>query len=449
MVNRLTRIVVLVVIVLISFSYGFISSRYETFPYDLMKNLRLGDLRRFLPHGSRDDRPVGKWGTARMPKADQQISQDERKRLEDLATLPYLEGYHAAPDKKGVSVYDEDLSWNGYNFFVSGHSPKAFLMDMRGNILHEWGISHKEAWPGPLPLYVPEKALAWLRRAHLFENGDIVAIFEGLGMVKLDKDSNLLWARSGRMHHDLYVADNGDIYTLTRRKRDTCEQFPLKASILEDFITILSPEGEEIKSISILEAFLNSEYASTLAFMEREGDCLHTNTIELLDSRDAEKIPVFKAGHVLISINHLNTIAVIDPETEKVTWALSGMWMNQHEPRICPNGNLILFDNRGYKSHSKIIEFNPLTQEVAWTYKADPPEDFYSAEMGTCQRLANGNTLITESNHGRAFEVTPDNQIVWEFINPHRAGKDNELIATLFDVVRIDPDQLSFLDGPG
>ena len=43
---------------------------------------------------------------------------------------------------------------------------------------------------------------------------------------------------------------------------------------------------------------------------------------------------------------------------------------------------------------------------------------FFSELCGTCQRLPNGNTLITESTRGRAFEVTPDKEIVWEFVSP-------------------------------
>ena len=32
--------------------------------------------------------------------------------------------------------------------------------------------------------------------------------------------------------------------------------------------------------------------------------------------------------------------------------------------------------------------------------------------------MPNGNTLVTEGNYGRIFEVTAENQIVWEFVNP-------------------------------
>jgi hypothetical protein len=54
--------------------------------------------------------------------------------------------------------------------------------------------------------------------------------------------------------------------------------------------------------------------------------------------------------------------------------------------------------------------------------------------------LPNGNVLVTESDNGRAFELSGDGEIVWEFYNPHRAGDRGEYVATLFEVVRLPPD---------
>jgi hypothetical protein len=47
--------------------------------------------------------------------------------------------------------------------------------------------------------------------------------------------------------------------------------------------------------------------------------------------------------------------------------------------------------------------------------------------------------LITESDNGRAFEVTPEQDIVWEYFTPNRAGERDEYIATLFEVDRLEP----------
>ena len=44
---------------------------------------------------------------------------------------------------------------------------------------------------------------------------------------------------------------------------------------------------------------------------------------------------------------------------------------------------------------------------------------FYSSYISSAQRLPNGNTLITEGSDGRLIEVTPDHEIVWEYINPY------------------------------
>ena len=44
------------------------------------------------------------------------------------------------------------------------------------------------------------------------------------------------------------------------------------------------------------------------------------------------------------------------------------------------------------------------------------------------ERLPNGNTLICEGAPGRLFEVTPDKEIVWEYINPFVVQRRSRLI---------------------
>ncbi|MBW2291325.1 MAG: hypothetical protein JRG94_03340 [Deltaproteobacteria bacterium] len=45
----------------------------------------------------------------------------------------------------------------------------------------------------------------------------MLAIYEGMGLVKLDKDSNVIWSSDLKAHHDLEVQNDGDIYVLTRK----------------------------------------------------------------------------------------------------------------------------------------------------------------------------------------------------------------------------------------
>ena len=89
-----------------------------------------------------------------------------------------------------------------------------------------------------------------------------------------------------------------------------------------------------------------------------------------------------------------------------------------------------------WSNFSRVIEFNPMTLEVVWQYsQPNPTADldgdgrylgnerlFYSFFISSAQRLLNGNTMITEGATGRVFEVTPKNQVVWEYMNPFRSA---------------------------
>lgn len=69
-------------------------------------------------------------------------------------------------------------------------------------------------------------------------------------------------------------------------------------------------------------------------------------------------------------------------------------------------------------------DFNSETVNI----KAIVGNKLYSPLMSSAQRLPNGNTLITEGNNGRIFEVTAEFQTVWEYVNPYYGKKGNQNI---------------------
>lgn len=377
--------------------------------------------------------------TSGQQGANKDETRGEDVDLNKLNALPYLQSYHSAPSKSGVTRYDSQSAYNGFNLVVSGHSATAYIMDMNGKVLHKWHKPFKEIWSGKLDFEEDAEHKKYWRRCYLFKNGDLLAIFEGIGIIKLDKDSNLIWANKCRAHHDLYVDEKGRIHTLTRRL--TSEHgIPGIGPSLEDFIAVMSPGGKIVSEVSLLDCFRRSNYVHFLDYVNNSGDLFHTNTIELLDKR-ASKVPGFKPGQLLLSLCRINTIAVVDMKMKKVTWALKGTWKSQHQPTLLDNGNILLFDNhwRKKEKRSRVIEIVPRTGKIAWTYKSD---GFYSRNCSSVQRLPNGNTLVTETEKGRAFEVTPDKKIVWEYINTHRVGDKNDNIATLLEVIRYSKDSL-------
>jgi hypothetical protein len=382
----------------------------------------------------------GRWRKLRPRRVDENLSQEQRERIARLEAIGYLSGSVEAPQAQGVTVHRATHAYQGLNFFSSGHAPEAILMDMDGTVLHRWRHDFLDIWPDYPKDWLHTGAGFW-RRAYLYENGDILAIFEGMGIIKLDKDSKLIWASPVKAHHDLQVMPDGDIYVLTRQGHVVPRVDP-EQPILEDFVSILDADGHEKKRVSVLESFERSEFNHYWnADQVRLGDLFHTNSVNVLDGRIADAHPVFARGNVLTSMLMPDTIAVLDLEEEKIVWAWKGAFKKQHDPKILENGRLLLFDNRGADGRSRVLELDLANPDrVAWQYGGSEETPLFSFTCGAAERLPNGNTLITESDGGRAFEVTPQKEIVWEFYNPHRAGDDGEFIATLFELLRLPPD---------
>jgi hypothetical protein len=311
-------------------------------------------------------------------------------------------------------------------------------MDMEGNELHRWRFEYREAFPDSI--WVDHPNTEWWRRVYLYPNGDVLAIFEGFALVKVDRESNLIWASLVAAHHDLDVLPGGDIYVLSREAH-LIPRVNEREPVLEDFVSILGPDGEEKRRISLLTAFENSDFEHLYRSQKRtHGDLFHTNSLEVLDGRLAGRLPAFQNGRILTSMNNLSVIAVVDLDSESVVWARKGGNRGQHDPTIVGDRHLLLFDNRGTPGRSSVLEFDLVTGRPVWQYHGSKEDPFFSKHLGTAQRLPNGNTLITESNSGRAFEVTQEHRTVWEFYNPHRAGENGQYIATIFELLRLPPE---------
>jgi hypothetical protein len=380
----------------------------------------------------------GHWMRAPQPAIDDDAD------LDRLAALGYADGFQQAEQAVGVTVYDPDRALDGLNLYCSGHEPAAYLMDMAGHVVHRWALAYTDV-PNPTPNPHRWFSGSW-RRVRLLDDGSLLAIYENLGLVKLDRDSRIVWWFDGRAHHDLDLMPDGSIVVLTRERAFRRELEPPR-TVIDDFVSFVSPDGVEQRRISILDALLRSDDFRHLVprRRDRQPDLFHTNTVEVLDDRLAEHGPAFRPGNLLLSMRHLDTIAVLDPQTETVVWAARDGWRWQHEPTALANGDILLFDNLGGGTASRVLEIDPGTLATTWVYQGDPPESFFSVYCGTASRLSNGNTLITETCAGRAFEVTPSHDVVWRFVSPHRAGEGGELVAALFEVVRI-PERPAWLD---
>lgn len=353
-------------------------------------------------------------------------------RLNVLKSLPYLPTLRDARSQlRGVLVFDKEKAQPGVNFYNSYKRSAAYLIDMEGDVLHRWAYEY----PGDA---------SW-HHAELLNDGTILVVVRNHGVIKLDPSSELLWTYESTAHHDLWVADDGDIYLLTRALVEDPEIHPANR-ILDDRITILDPHGRMRDEFSILEVLRASGFDFLLASVAEEEfpsdaelDLVHTNHVEVFDGSLVHLSPLFERGNMLISMKLLNAVAIIDGSTRRIIW----LWgpnnlALQHHPTLLENGNILIFDNG--TTRSQIVELDPLTLEVVWRYHVGK---FLSRWGGSVQRLANGNTLVTDTETGYVTEVDRDGEIIWRFANPD-VSEDGERW-NIWRMTRLDPSTLTFL----
>ena len=364
---------------------------------------------------------------------------DEEEEVLDLGLLETL-GYvgfaeeEAEPDDSSGVLFREPGASPGYDLVTSIGPATADIYDGKGRIVHSWHVAHTDA----------------LARAHLLENGDILAVGgsktdvedeapeanEGTRagsqryLARIAWDGTEIWRRPMRAHHDVEVTPHGYILVLEEVIRDVGMK-RLPHGIVDHALTLLDGDGRTIARRSVYEILKTRPDLYQVHFGRgcpdtRPCDVFHANSIEWLDPEpELESDPLYGPCHVAVSLKHKNLVFITDYLTGELIWKWGpGETILQHEATLTRTGNILLFDNgRKPRRYSRVVEVDPRTSLITWEYKADPPEELYSNARGTVQELENGNVLIAESMEGRAFEVTREGKIVWSFAAP-RDEKD-------------------------
>ena len=104
----------------------------------------------------------------------------------------------------------------------------------------------------------------------------------------------------------------------------------------------------------------------------------------------------------MLSLRNVNAVLVVDSQTWRVKSSATGPFLMQHDPDFLPNGNVLVFDNRitgptPRIGRGRILEIDPATREVVWSYQGEDGEPFYTEQAGGQQLLPNGDVLVIDS----------------------------------------------------
>ena len=307
------------------------------------------------------------------------------------------------------------LSYKGYTLLFANSGKFAALVDMQGRVCHRWEYTTGLSYVVLLP------------NGHLLGRTPLPAEFEetrGLGgaggsLIELDWDSVKLWEHTDPwLHHDFKRSLTGNtVYLrweqmpadLSARVRGGARTPEDPVLMLGDSIREVDQDGETIGEWQTWRHL--SVELDTICPLEGRREWTHANSVHVTTS-----------GNFLVSFRSTSQVVLFSRETGEVIWRWgAGELGHQHHATELESGNYLIFDNGAHirrGATSRIVELNPESNEIEWTYEGNPPVSFFSSYISGADRLPNGNTLICEGAHGRIFEVTHGGEIVWEYINP-------------------------------
>jgi hypothetical protein len=315
-----------------------------------------------------------------------------------------------------LTEYDKKRATPGFTLFSPLSRPMTYLLNMEGEVVHEWTLP---GIPGGYARLLPNGNLFYSAQTEVgpaFAGGA-----QGGLMREVDWDGNVISEYVDNFqHHDCRRLENGNIvyagWELMPEKAAARVQGGVSGTDLpdgnySDYVKEVNSDG---KTVWEWHAWQH---------MEIEKYPLHPLCPRRVFAWCNSTHPLDN-GDVMISLRQINLVAIIDRETKQFRWEKSDIeWGHQHDCKLLENGNIMMFANGMNTTHahphSRVIELDPMSGETVWEYRGSPWSTFYSHHISGVERLASGNTLICEGSFGRIFEVTPDGDIVWEYVSPY------------------------------
>ena len=262
----------------------------------------------------------------------------------------------------------------------------------------------------------------------LLKDGSLVFSERDSRLIKISKNSELVWLTSYTHHHSIEQDIDGNIWTAIRNFPTVYDT--IIENYRDDAIALVNMHGEVIYKKSVTEILIENGYQGLVwGVGPVELDPLHLNDIQpaLFSSK------YWEVGDLLISLRHRSTIFLYRPQSNKILWLKTGPWLNQHDADFISESKISVFGNDVYRvndvwggklfSKSNNVYIYDFEKDTIITpYSSILEElDVRTPTEGHSEILGNGDVFIEETDYGRALRISADD-VKWEFTSTIDSG---------------------------
>jgi len=360
-----------------------------------------------------------------------------------------------APDAvvlAGIERLGTDAMSEGAVLLTSLGARRADLVRPDGRLLHRW--------------HEPE-GLRW-QAAVLLEGGDLAVVSivqkkrgNHTYVARFDADGGERWRTQVNAQHDLELQPGGGLLLLTRGSKRVFGE-DASRRIRDNHVTQLSLSGELGSWQSIYgmladdQRFVWHEPPAPLAG-DDEGDeedveqdagaptagdasaaagaggdaddaqdaaverppaldLLHATSVSPVP--DATPFGCGTAGEpLLITLRNQARVVLVDRASQRLLWVGGDGVLEQPVDATCSGSRVYVLDGGREGGAARVLALALPGGELVWEYAASPRESFSTPAQGELQCLPDGHLLVSATDQGEAFELTPAGEVVWRCRN--------------------------------
>jgi hypothetical protein len=392
----------------------------------------------------------------------------------------------SAQNTVGLLSYDTEKAFAGYNLLFPHNQSTVYLLDNCGQIVHTWPDEDNWRPGNSVYLTDEGNLIKCKREnASIMDpiwaggGGAIVEIrnWDNELIASFERNDSLY-----RLHHDVAPMPNGNVLMIVWENQTleaalAAGRDPAKLDrdeLWSEVIWEWDPVADSVVWEWRVWDHLVQDFDATkdnfgsvasnpqlidINYDEHNGhpDWLHMNAIDYNPVLD----------QIIMSVPYFNEVWVVDhntstaeaagpagdllyrygnPQSYRQGTAEDQAFFFQHDskwthPNAQPGeanfGQLSVYNNRVREDYAPMTIWNPLTESgdyafadgqfevgaaVKEVFHPDSLEIAVSNALSSAATLPNGNVLLLAGRWGFAYEVTPDNEVAWEYRIPLRAG---------------------------
>jgi hypothetical protein len=266
------------------------------------------------------------------------------------------------------------------------------------------------------------------RMLHPFLTADGGLIFQGENapLVKIDKNSQLVWQNQEDVfHHSIKQDHEGNFWVPSHLYPYQIDQKYVGlefGNYKDDAITKISADGKILFHKSVGKILLEHNFRLFKGGNPLVTDPIHLNDIEPVLSDG----PHWKRGDIFVSLRNQSMIILYRPSTNKIIWKGVGHTDAQHDVDILDDHRISIFNNNA-KTFFDGEQVDGNNEVVIYDFKTDSYSKYFDESLkqydvrtiseGRSHILDNNDLFIEEQNYGRLLYFNKDTSLQWQYVN--------------------------------